>query len=159
MHPVEDKLGRNITLGFWSGYPDTEFFRKRGLANKPHRGIDFAPSNYVKPIFIVAPVNGTIVAAFAHQYFGRLVVIHCLEDNTIHLLCHMDKVRYQLKKGVVIKKGEVIGTMGSTGASTARHLHYQVESERPKKYVAELPTHYWLPGWYGTFINPLKYCT
>lgn len=44
-----------------------------------------------------------------------------------------------VKQGQRIKKGEVIGTVGNTGTSTAPHLHYEIRYK-------------------GRQINPIHYC-
>jgi murein DD-endopeptidase MepM/ murein hydrolase activator NlpD len=85
-----------------------------------HRGIDIkAPTGTV----IVATSGGEIVFAAEDGFNGLKVVIkHDEEFESAY--CHMSKIT--VKVGQEIKKGEVIGAVGNTGASTAPHLHFEV---------------------------------
>lgn len=86
-----------------------------------HQGLDFtAPSG--TPIYATA--DGTIQAAgFSADGYGNKVVInHGYGYQTLY--GHM--VRVKAKVGQSVKRGEVIGYIGSTGKSTGPHCHYEV---------------------------------
>lgn len=88
---------------------------------KMHKGLDFtAPQG--TPIY--ATGNGTIeVAGQTGDGFGNHVVInHGYGYETLY--GHMVKVK--VKRGQKVKRGEVIGWVGSTGKSTGPHCHYEV---------------------------------
>ena len=65
------------------------------------------------------------VVVLDHNYGYRTIYAHCSQ-----LLC---------KKGEMVKKGQIIAQVGSTGLSTGPHLHYEVKkwrkSLRPNAYM------------------------
>ncbi|KAA3625196.1 MAG: M23 family peptidase [Bacteroidetes bacterium] len=87
---------------------------------KLHRGIDIkAPTGTA----ILATSGGEIVFAKEDGLNGLKVVIkHDEEYESAY--CHMSKI--DVKVGQQVEKGDVIGAVGNTGASTAPHLHYEV---------------------------------
>jgi murein DD-endopeptidase MepM/ murein hydrolase activator NlpD len=88
---------------------------------KFHKGLDFtAPQG--TPIY--ATGNGTVeVAGFTGDGYGNHVVInHGYGYETLY--GHMVKVKARV--GQKVKRGEVIGWVGSTGKSTGPHCHYEV---------------------------------
>lgn len=88
---------------------------------KMHKGLDFtAPQG--TPIY--ATGNGTVeVAGFTGDGYGNHVIInHGYGYETLY--GHMVKVK--VKAGQKVKRGEVIGWVGSTGKSTGPHCHYEV---------------------------------
>ncbi len=53
--------------------------------------------------------------------YGKVIKIKH-EDNYITLYAHQSRLK--AKKGEIVKKGQVIGYVGSTGRSTGPHLHF-----------------------------------
>lgn len=98
-----------------------------------HRGVDFrAP--------IGTPVKATsdgkvIKAGETYGYGIRIVIQHDESYQTLYAQLSELKV----KVGQTVKKGDVIGKVGSSGLSTAPHLHYEVikdgACEDPEKYL------------------------
>ncbi len=88
---------------------------------KMHKGLDFAAPQGT-PIY--ATGNGTVTTAIGSAGgFGNHVVInHGYGYETLY--GHM--VRMKVQSGQKIKRGEVIGWVGSTGKSTGPHCHYEV---------------------------------
>lgn len=100
-----------------------------------HNGVDFAAPKG-SPIFAVA--DGVVAeATYAENSLGNHVRInHKNGYYTIYAHCNELKV----KKGDIVKKGDVIGTVGSTGKSTGNHLHYEVHigldpPYNPQEYI------------------------
>jgi murein DD-endopeptidase MepM/ murein hydrolase activator NlpD len=86
-----------------------------------HMGIDIAWA-YGTPI--VATANGKVLKIdFDPMGLGQYVVIR--HDFGFHTRYgHLDRVVVQ--KGQEVRRGQVIGYMGSSGLSTGPHLHYEV---------------------------------
>lgn len=94
---------------------------------KMHAGLDFsAPQG--TPIYATA--DGTVrTASYSDVGYGNHVVInHGYGYQTLY--AHM--VRVKARSGQKIKRGEVIGYVGSTGKSTGPHLHYEVHKNGQK---------------------------
>lgn len=88
---------------------------------KMHKGLDFtAPQG--TPIY--ATGDGTVSeAGFNEGGYGNHVIInHGYGYETLY--GHM--VRLKARAGQKVKRGEVIGWVGSTGKSTGPHCHYEV---------------------------------
>ncbi|MEJ7609727.1 MAG: M23 family metallopeptidase [Ferruginibacter sp.] len=89
---------------------------------KLHKGLDFtAPQG--TPIY--ATGDGTVkLAGYAEGGYGNHVIInHGYGYETLY--GHM--VRIKARGGQKVKRGEVIGWVGSTGKSTGPHCHYEVQ--------------------------------
>jgi murein DD-endopeptidase MepM/ murein hydrolase activator NlpD len=98
-----------------------------------HSGLDIAAPEGAE---IIAPADGTIVFADEKGEYGNCVVVdHGRGIQT--LFGHLKK--YIVKPGEPVKRGQLIGYMGSTGRSTATHLHYEVRREgtpvNPRPYI------------------------
>jgi len=86
---------------------------------RPHRGTDYAAPRGT-PVY--AAGDGRVIEAGYTRPNGNYVFIQHGEQFETHYL-HLH--RKQVKKGAKVKQGQVIGTVGSTGAATGPHLHYE----------------------------------
>lgn len=85
-----------------------------------HTGLDF-PASTGTPIFAAA--GGVVVTQeFQSEYGNMLEVDH--GNDLISRYAHTSKV--YVKKGDLIKRGQKIAEVGSTGRSTGPHLHFEV---------------------------------
>lgn len=85
-----------------------------------HAGMDFRAS-YGTPI--VAVTDGTVLSAGRAGGCGNTVKLrHGGGIDTRY--CHMS--RMAVRAGQVVRRGQVIGYVGSTGLSTGPHLHYEM---------------------------------
>lgn len=94
---------------------------------KMHAGLDFtAPQG--TPIYATA--NGTVkLAGYSDGGYGNHVVInHGYGYETLY--GHM--VRIKVRGGQRVKRGDIIGYVGSTGKSTGPHCHYEVHKNGQK---------------------------
>ncbi len=88
--------------------------------SKLHTGIDFAGPTGT-PIY--ATGNGKVVKADYNSGYGKHVVIDHGYSYKTHY-AHMSA--YTVKVGQEVKRGDLIGFIGSTGQSTGPHCHYEV---------------------------------
>lgn len=86
---------------------------------RPHRGTDYAAPRGT-PVY--AAGDGRVIDAGYTRPNGNYVFIQHGEGFKTHYL-HLNKKR--VKRGDRVKQGQVIGTVGSTGAATGPHLHYE----------------------------------
>ena len=87
-----------------------------------HKGTDFAAPTGT-PIY--AAGNGTVQRASRNGGYGNYIKIkHTRGYETAY--AHLSKYAKGIKAGKKVKQGDVIGYVGSTGASTGPHLHYEV---------------------------------
>ena len=85
-----------------------------------HNGVDFAAPRGT-PVRAVA--NGKVTHAGWMRGFGRLVRInHPGPHGTEY--AHLHKIAKGVEVGAQVKRGQVIGTVGSTGLATGPHLHF-----------------------------------
>jgi len=115
IQPVSKEDLTRMASGFgWRSDPFTK-------ARKMHKGMDFT-SPKGTPIY--ATGNGVVIRADNRATgFGNHVRIdHGFGYVTLY--AHMSK--YNVKKGQKVKRGDLIGFVGSTGRSKAPHLHYEV---------------------------------
>jgi murein DD-endopeptidase MepM/ murein hydrolase activator NlpD len=92
-----------------------------------HAGLDFAAPQGT-PIYATA--NGVVTTAgnMANGYGNHVVINHGYGYETLY--GHMFKVK--ARAGGRVKRGEIIGYVGSTGKSTGPHCHYEVHKNGRK---------------------------
>ena len=98
-----------------------------------HTGLDFAAPRGTE---VYATGDGVVreVVSKAGGYGLHVIINHGYEYQTLY--AHMS--RFKVRVGDKVKRGDVIGYVGSTGTSTAPHLHYEVikngEKVNPMNY-------------------------
>jgi murein DD-endopeptidase MepM/ murein hydrolase activator NlpD len=106
--------------------------------SKLHKGTDFAaPSG--TPIY--AAGHGTIERSNRYGGYGNYVRIkHANGYKTAY--AHMSRFASGMRAGKRVQQGDVIGYVGSTGASTGPHLHYEIYkgSKAINAMTLDLPT-------------------
>ena len=115
IQPVSNKDLNRIASGF--GYRIDPVYK----TSKFHAGLDFAAPQGT-PIYATA--NGTVEVAgnTGNGYGNHVVISHGYGYGTLY--GHMFRVK--VKAGERVKRGEIIGWVGSTGKSTGPHCHYEV---------------------------------
>jgi len=126
----EDKLARSMNLLSGFGMRFHPIHRVR----KMHAGIDFT-SRQGTPIYATGDGKVVEVKNSRRGYGLHIKINHGYGYQTLY--AHMSK--NFVKVGQKITKGQKIGLVGTTGTSTAPHLHYEV--------------HY-----NGRPINPIDFC-
>ncbi|NJM31960.1 MAG: M23 family metallopeptidase [Limnobacter sp.] len=100
-----------------------------------HEGIDFiAPTGTP----ILAAAAGVVVSAGYHAGYGNMVDIEH-SNNTVTRYGHAS--RLLVKKGDMVRLGQKIALVGSTGRSTGPHLHFEVRVND----VPQNPKNFWKP--------------
>jgi murein DD-endopeptidase MepM/ murein hydrolase activator NlpD len=115
IQPVSNKDLNRIASGF--GYRIDPVYK----TTKFHAGLDFtAPQG--TPIYATADGTVTTAGNTGDGYGIHVIIRHGYGYETLY--GHMVKVK--ARGGQAIKRGEVIGWVGSTGKSTGPHCHYEV---------------------------------
>lgn len=101
-------------------------------STKRHNGVDFA-GKPDSPIVVTA--DGVVRhAGWVPSYGQTILVDHGFGYSTLY--AHTTGI--QVKAGDVVKRGDKIATMGSSGRSTGTHLHYEVwkdgQAVNPRNY-------------------------
>ena len=121
IQPVNSSALRRMASGY--GYRIDPFTKARRM----HFGMDFSAPRGTE---IYATGDGTVTRADSRAAgFGKHVRIdHGFGYVTIY--AHMDS--YKVVKGDKVKRGDLIGYVGSTGRSVAPHLHYEIVKDGVK---------------------------
>ncbi len=103
-----------------SGFTDKRLHPVFGII-KPHRAIDYAaPMN--TPVKVTG--NGTISFIGYQRGYGKVIFVsHSHKITTVY--AHLNRYGAQLKQGMHVKRGDIIGYVGMTGSATGPHLHYE----------------------------------
>jgi murein DD-endopeptidase MepM/ murein hydrolase activator NlpD len=106
------------------GAPQGGRFGHRRVINNeirnPHSGADYGVPTGTP---VRAPNHGTVVLVDDHFFAGQSIFIDH-GDGLFTMYFHLSKML--VKKGQKVRKGDIIGQVGSTGRSTGPHLHYGV---------------------------------
>lgn len=116
-----------------SGYGYRSPSSTGGVGSTNHKGIDLSSNNDNVP----AVMSGKVVANGWNSARGNYISILGTDGYTTtyqHLAS-----KSPLSIGSSVTEGQTIGTQGSTGASTGKHLHFEVKSGS------------------GLYVNPLDY--
>jgi len=121
IQPVANKHLKRMASGY--GMRIHPIYKTR----KMHWGMDFSASRGTE---IYATGNGVVSKVkYSRRGYGKhLVINHGFGYKTLY--AHMHKIH--VKRGQKIKRGDVIGEVGSTGSSTGPHLHYEVIKGKQK---------------------------
>jgi len=118
IQPIKNEQMKRVASGF--GYRSDPFTKVR----KMHEGMDFtAPTG--TPIY--ATGDGVVVNADNSKsgYGNHIEIRHGYGYMTLY--GHLSK--YKCRAGQRVKRGDIIGYVGSTGRSEAPHLHYEVHKD------------------------------
>lgn len=127
IQPVRNENLKSIASGF--GYRSDPFTKVR----KFHEGMDFSAKTGT-PIFATGDGVVARADATASGYGNHIVIRHGFGYETLY--GHLSK--YKVRAGQSVKRGDVIGYVGSTGRSEAPHCHYEVHKN-------------------GAVVNPLNF--
>jgi murein DD-endopeptidase MepM/ murein hydrolase activator NlpD len=115
IQPVSNKDLERVASGF--GYRIDPVYK----VTKMHAGLDFtAPTG--TPIYATADGKIKLASYNTGGYGNHVVINHGYGYETLY--GHM--VRIKARAGQSVKRGDIIGWVGSTGKSTGPHCHYEV---------------------------------
>ncbi len=101
-------------------------------AQRFHEGLDFAAPTGTE---VYATADGTVTEADRKGGYGNMIDISH-GYNYVTRYAHLSRIL--VKDGEEVKRGQLIGYVGSTGKSTGPHLHYEVrfkdEPQNPVNY-------------------------
>jgi len=125
-----DKRVRDRLLPTSLPVKEAELGSSFGVRNDPiaglramHEGIDF---NAEVGTPVLAAADGVVLAAAFHPEFGNVIDIDHGE-GLLSRYAHLS--RMDVKAGALLKRGELIGAVGTTGRSTGPHLHFEVRQQ------------------------------
>lgn len=116
IQPVKNENLKRTAAGYgWKMHPIYKI-------KKFHQGIDFTAPIGTK---IYATANGKVKKIFRNPHTrdgNKIIIDH--ENGYVTLYAHLQKIN--VNWGQQVKRGDIIGYVGSTGLSTAPHLHYEI---------------------------------
>jgi murein DD-endopeptidase MepM/ murein hydrolase activator NlpD len=114
---------------------------------RAHRALDIMARRGTR---VLSADDGTVLRVTTNPLGGKVVYIADPHRRFVHYYAHLDQWVYPLKEGQRVRRGELIGSVGSTGNApeNAPHLHYQLLRVQPG-------TQYWN----GPPVNPIPYLT
>lgn len=87
-----------------------------------HKGIDYAAPTGTA---VYAAESGVVDKIYVSRSYGKYIRIqHANEFSTAY--AHLNAFADGLEKGSVVKRGQIIGQVGSTGKSSGPHLHFEL---------------------------------
>lgn len=90
------------------------------FSEKQHEGLDIAADSGT---VIKASASGTVTLSDWNGNYGKCIIIeHGYGLSTLYSHC----LTLLVEEGQIVKKGDIIAKMGSTGRSTGPHLHFEV---------------------------------
>jgi murein DD-endopeptidase MepM/ murein hydrolase activator NlpD len=99
-----------------------------------HEGIDFSSPSGTP---IVSAAGGVVIAAEYHSEFGNMLEID--HGNDIFTR-YAHASRLMVRVGDIVKRGQHVADIGSTGRSTGSHLHFEVRvkgvAQNPHKFLS-----------------------
>ena len=117
------------------------FTQRRGLM-RSHDAIDILAPRGTP---VIAAVDGTIRKLFTSRAGGLTVYEFDVAEQRVYYYAHLDGYVNGLHEGQLVRQGETIGFVGTTGDAPANtpHLHFAIENLPPTK-----------EWWKGEPINP-----
>ena len=130
--PFKDKKARKISRAY--GMRVHPLTKQRQM----HNGVDMVDKAKTP---IAAPEAGTIIRARMSSApgggYGYYILLRG-KSGTDHILAHMIAGSFRVKEGQTVPQGKMLGRMGTTGASTGVHLHWETRVK-------------------GKFVNPMEW--
>lgn len=104
-----------------------------------HYGIDFGGKSRGAPV--PTPYGGEVVGSLFLTYGRGNTVVIRIAEGILQIIQHLDTLG--VKKGQHVHAWDIIGTNGSTGASTGPHIHYELRKDIPTKSGSPVGRYVW----------------
>lgn len=145
-NPIEDLRGRNLDLPIKGAVPEDvhDMFNEMRGGTRRHEAIDMlAPRNTP----VVAVEAGTIARLFFSKAGGITVYQFDPTNTYVYYYAHLEKYADGLKEGDKVKRGQLLGYVGTTGNAPrdTPHLHFAIFKMTDEKR--------W---WEGNAIDPFQ---
>jgi hypothetical protein len=151
-YPIDGKLGKNykVTSPFgWRIHPIEKY-------KKHHNGVDLWGAK--EPLYIESWHDGLVIAAGTSKQklangevggVGWYVDVRSKINGKYYVsrYAHMVPNSLKVKNGQKVEAGTILGKMGTSGASTGKHLHFEICAGK---------VHSWTADGKG-FVDPLKF--
>jgi murein DD-endopeptidase MepM/ murein hydrolase activator NlpD len=124
-----------------------------------HTGIDFGkhltPLVEIEGLPVRSCTPGTVVISEYNSTMGNWVGVYYANADVTLTYWHLDS-RNGRYVGERVNRGDVIGFVGSTGNSTAPHLHVQANYGRGFDYHGHIDPSRWVMrmGWWRRYVGP-----
>jgi murein DD-endopeptidase MepM/ murein hydrolase activator NlpD len=115
------------------------FSDARGGGTRLHEALDImAPAGTP----VIAAGAGSVERLFLSQDGGNTIYVRSPDRRTIHYYAHLQGYAAGLHEGQVVRRGELLGVVGSTGNASpeAPHLHFAVLRTTPEATWSEPAT-------------------
>jgi murein DD-endopeptidase MepM/ murein hydrolase activator NlpD len=125
----------------------TDTFTQARSGGRRHDAIDILAARGTP---VLAAVDGTIRKLFLSRAGGITIYEFDAQQRRVYYYAHLDRYGDDVQEGMPVRRGQVIGYVGTTGNAPANtpHLHFAVE---------DLPaTKEW---WKGSAVNPYPLLT
>ncbi len=112
---------------------------------RAHRALDIMARKGTR---VLSADDGVVLRVGSNELGGKIIYIADPQGRFVHYYAHLDKIVWPLREGQRVKRGELIGSVGTTGNApkNAPHLHYQL-----------LRSQKGTPYWNGPPVNPIPY--
>ena len=151
-YPIDGKLGKHykVTSSFGYRVHPIEKYKKH------HNGVDLWGAK--EPLYIESWHDGVVIAAGTSKQrlangevggVGWYVDVRSKINgkNYVSRYAHLVPNSLKVKKGQKVEAGTILGKMGTSGASTGKHLHFEICAGK---------VHRWTSDGKG-FVDPLKF--
>ena len=108
-------INGKITSGFGQRNPTT------ATVPKTHTGTDIAADTGTK---IISATEGTVILASSTGEYGKHLKIETNDKDIVVVYAHCNNL--YVNEGEVVKQGQEIAEVGSTGNATGPHLHFEI---------------------------------
>lgn len=101
----------------------SDSFNSRRSGGRTHRSIDISAPTGTP---LVAVVDGTVTRKHWNRLGGRTLYLSSADGRYDYYYAHLDAYEEDIEIGADVHRGDVLGTVGSTGNARGPHLHFQV---------------------------------